>query len=125
MWQNKMRGNALEPPKLCPLSLTDAAFRQNVLHAHLVVAVWRDCLKTDPPALAPTDHGWYRPEGKAFLLPVVVPAGIPLAPAELLKVLKCGCSNSTPCASKRCSCKANGLSCTLFCHCRGDDCHNK
>ena len=49
-----------------------------------------------------------------------------LAPAELLKVLKCGCCSNTPCNTRRCTCKANGLDCTLFCQCRGeDDCHNK
>ena len=73
---------------LCALSSIDAAFRQNVLRAHLAVAVWRDCLKNDALVLAPADHSWYSPEGNSFLLPVAVPVGIPLALAEILKVLK-------------------------------------
>ena len=125
-WQDKMRRNTLEPPKLCSLPPTEAAFRENALRGHLAVAIQRDCLKTDAPDLASTEHGWYRTEGKPFLLPKIVSLGTPLAPADLLKVFKCGCSSNRPCAMKRSSCKANGLRCTIFCHCRGeDDCHNK
>ena len=99
---------------------TETAFRENALHGHLAVAIWRDCLKTDPPALDPTKHGWYHPEGSAALSPTIVPSDSPQAPAELLKLLKYGCSIEPPCPTKRCSCKANVLSCTMFCHCRGD-----
>ena len=99
---------------------TETAFRENALHGHLAVAIWRDCLKTDPPALDQTDNRWYHPEGSAALSPTIVPSDSPQAPAELLKLLKYGCSIEPPCPTKRCSCKANVLSCTMFCHCRGD-----
>jgi hypothetical protein len=126
VWKNKMKRNSIEPPKLCSLPPTEAAFRENVLRAHMAVAVWRDCLKRDPPALHPTDHGWYHPEGSTMLFPTIVPQATPLAPADLLKLIKCGCCSDNPCSSKRCSCKANGLGCTLFCHCKGEeDCKNK
>lgn len=125
MWQNKMRRNALDPPKLCSLPPTEIAFRENALRAHLAVVTWRDCLNTDAPVLDPTEHGWYHPEGSTMLLPTVVPPGTPLAPDDLLKVIKCGCCSDKPCATKRCSCKSSGLSCTSFCHCRGQgDCWN-
>lgn len=125
-WQNKMRRNALEPPKLCSLPPTDAAFRENALRGHLAVAVMRDCLKPDPPALAPVDHGWHHCEGSTILFPTIVPPDTPLAPGDLLKLIKCACSSDQSCATKRCSCKSNGLNCTIFCSCRGgDDCHNK
>lgn len=125
-WQNKMRRNALDPPKLCSLPPTETAFRENVLRAHLAATVWHDCLKSDAPVLDPTKHGWYRPEGNTFLLPTVVPPNTLLAPTDLLKLIKCGCSSDKPCATKRCNCKANKLVCTIFCHCHGvDDCHNK
>ena len=114
------------PSHLHEKRTTETAFRENALHGHLAVAIWRDCLKTDPPALDPTTHGWYHPEGSAALSPTIVLSDSPLAPVGLRKLLKCGCSNETQCANKRCSCKANGLSCTIFCHCRGeDDCNNK
>ena len=126
MWQNKMRQDTLEPPKLCALPPTEEAFQQNALRAHLAVAVWKDCVNAHAQSLTPVEHGWYRPGGKPFLLPVVVPVNTPLAPAELLKVLKCGCCSNTPCNTWRCTCKANGLDCYLFCQCRGEeDCHNK
>lgn len=126
VWQNKMKRNALQPPKLCSLPPTDAAFRENALRGHLAVATWRDCLKRDPPSLAPTEHGWYHPDGSTMLFPTIVPQNTPLAPADLLKLIKCGCSSDKSCSSKRCSCKANGLGCTIFCHCKGEDeCYNK
>lgn len=126
VWKNRMKRNTLEPPKLCSLPPTDAAFKANVLRAHLAVAIWRDCLKRDPLNLAPTDHGWYHPDGSTMLFPIIVPQDTPLAPTDLLKLIKCGCSSENSCTSKRCSCKANGLRCTIFCHCRGEDeCRNK
>jgi len=45
----------------------------------------------------------------APLFPTVIPSDLPLTLVELLKLLKCGCSSENPCATKRCSCKANGL----------------
>ena len=126
VWKNKMKRNSIESPKLCSLPPTEAAFSENVLRAHIAVAIWRDCLTRDPPTLNPTEHGWYHPEGSAMLLPTIVPQGTPLAPADLLKLIKCGCCSNNPCSSKRCSCRANGLRCTLFCHCKGEeDCKNK
>ena len=121
VWQNKMKRNVLQTPKLCSLPPTDAAFRENALRGHLAVVTWRDCLKIDPPALVPTDHGWYHSDGSTMLFPTIVPQGIPLAPADLLKLIKCGCSSDKPCSSKRCSCKTNALRCTTFCHCKGED----
>lgn len=35
VWQNKMKMNSLEPPKLCSLPPTEAAFTQNPLRDHL------------------------------------------------------------------------------------------
>ena len=125
VWNNKMRRNALEPPKLCCLPPTQSAFRENALRSHLAAAVMLDCLKTDAPTLNPKDHGWYSPEGSAMLVPTILPPDTPLAPAELLKLIKCSCSAEKLCATKRCSCMGHGLGCTIFCHCRqSGDCHN-
>ena len=126
VWKNKMKRKSIEPPKLCSLPPTEAAFQQNALRAHMAVAIWLDCIKIDPPALHPTDHGWFHPEGSAMLFPTIVPQDTPLAPADLLKLIKCGCNSETPCSTKRCSCKGNGLRCTLFWNCKGEeDCRNK
>ena len=127
VWQNKMRRNALQPPKLCSLPPTEATFRENVLRVHMTMSIWRDCLRSDSPVLNPTKHGWYRPEGKTIILvPVMIPSDTSLAHTELLKLLKCSCSSSKPCSTKRCSCRTDRLVCTIFCHCREeDDCNNK
>lgn len=125
-WKAKMRRSTLEPPKLCSLPPTSAAFCQNALRAHYQLVVWRNALEPNPPSLDPTDHGWSHLEGSTKLMPTIIPHNTPLAPKELLKVIKCGCDTSTPCATKRCGCKSQGLSCTLFCVCKGGDvCRNK
>ena len=36
---------------------TETAFRENALRGNLAVAIWRDCLETDLPALDPTENG--------------------------------------------------------------------
>ena len=38
-------------PKLASLSPTNEAFNENVARAHLQLAVWRNTLQTDPPAI--------------------------------------------------------------------------
>ena len=44
----------------------------------------REAVNPDPPALAPTDHGWVHPEETSNkLVPVVIPYGAPHAPADL------------------------------------------
>ena len=103
---------------------TETAFRENALRGNLAVAIWRDCLETDSPALDPTENGWYHPEGSATLSPNIVRSDSPLVPAKLRMLLKCGCSIETPCATARCSCKTNELSRTIVCHCREEeDCY--
>ena len=52
VWKNKKKRNSLEPPKLCSLPPTEAAFRENALRAHMALAIWLDCLKRDPPYCA-------------------------------------------------------------------------
>ena len=75
------------------------------------MAIRGDCFKTDLPALDPTELRWYHPEGSITLFPTIIPSYIHLAPpAQLLKLLKCGCSSEKPCVTmytKRCSCQAN------------------
>ena len=45
------------------------------------------------------------------------------APSSLLKVIRCNCTGK--CGNGRCSCRKNGLLCTLACgHCKGTTCTN-
>ena len=60
------------------------------------------------------------------LAPTTVPDNGPLAPDEILKVIKCSCDSATPCKSKRCACQNDNMICTSFCACEGGDgCFNK
>ena len=86
-WKGKMRRNTLEPP--------------NVICTYLQLAVWRRALQPNPPCLNPTDHGWSQLDDSTTLIPTVVPLDTPLAPKELIKVLKCWCSSSTSYATTR------------------------
>ena len=49
VWNNKMRRNALEPPKLSSLPPTELAFRENALRGHLAASIMLDCLKAEAP----------------------------------------------------------------------------
>ena len=120
-WNMKMSKGTLETPKLCSLPTTSPAFRENALVAHYQLAVWRDVLHQSPPSLSTTDHGWSGVEDHANITPTIVPLGTPLAPMELLKIIKCGCDSNMTCSSNRCGCKAHGIKYTMFCMCRGGD----
>ena len=129
-WQDKTRWDFLEPPPmLSSIPPIETVFRENALRGYLAMAIRRDCFKTDLPALDPMELRWYHPEGSATLFPTIILSDIHLAPpAELLKLLKCGCSSEKPCPttySKRCSCQANEISCKYFSHYRREeDCNN-
>ena len=73
------------------------------------VVICRDCPKKDSPTLALTEYGWYHLEGSIILFPTIVPQDTPLAPADLLKLNKCGCSSDHSSTNKKCSCKVNAL----------------
>ena len=63
--------------------------------------------------------GWKLNEsGYSFIL-----TDLPLAPAELLKIIRCDCTMG--CSSAQCSCRKNVIKCTLACgHCQGSGCTN-
>ena len=92
---------ALKLPSLPP---TNEAFNENVARAHLQVAIWRNALQPDPPAIDPTAYGWSLAEGSKTLNPTTLPSDTPLAPDDLLKLVRCSCSSETPCTTQRCGC---------------------
>ena len=57
------------------------------------------------------------------LEPIAVPAGTPVAPEDILKLIKCGCESVEPCKSHICSCSAGKIACTTFCKCQGSHHH--
>ena len=79
MWANKVGQSVAGAPKLASLPPTNEAFNENVARAHLQMAVWRNALQPDPPAIDPTAFGWSREEGSKTLIPTTLPSDTPLA----------------------------------------------
>lgn len=120
-WSKKMgKKNITAAPELKSLPPTSEAFKENVLRAHIQVAVWKSAREQDPPSLDPTKYGWSREETTKTLTPRTLPPDVALAPPEVLEMLRCGCSSDEPCSSLRCGCHSGKLPCTFFCACRGD-----
>ncbi len=123
-WRSKVSKSISEPPKLCTLPPTTAAFEQNALRAHLQVATWKSALIQNPTPLEPKLHGWLGID--TMLSPNIVTEGTMLKPPELLSVIKCGCGKQgsstaeNPCRFKSCTCYSANLSCSMFCVCLGD-----
>lgn len=123
VWSRKVALSKACAPKLTSLPPTTEAFEQNVARAHLQVAVWRKTLDPNPPALDPTKYGWTKDDKS--LIPVTVPPNVRLAPAELLKLIRCSCASEMPCHTQRCGCCSSNLGCTVFCACQaGPACCN-
>ncbi len=126
VWSNKVGGKKAGAPKLCSLPPTNEACMQNILRAHLQVAIWRHSLEPNPPDLDPTLYGWSREENSMSLSPNTVSEGTPLAPTDLLKLIRCSCSAEFACSQKKCGCNGSGLACTVFCSCGGSQaCFNE
>ena len=68
----------------------------------------------------PTLCGWRRDELNKVLVPIGLHDTIAAAPDEVLNMVKCGCSTSSHCKTKRCSCAPARVACSLMCSCRGD-----
>ena len=119
MWANKVGQSVAGAPKLASLPPTNEAFNENVARAHLQVAVWRNALLPDPPAIDPTAFGWSLEEGSKTSIPTTLPSDTPLAPDDLLKLVRCSCSSETPCKTQRCGCSSASLACSVFCGCQG------
>ena len=119
MWANKVGQSVAGAPKLDSLPPTNEAFNENVARAHLQVAVWRDALQPDPPAIDPTAFRWSLEEGSKTLIPTTLPCDTPFAPDDLLKLVRCSCSSETQCKTQRCSCSSAILACSVLCACQG------
>ena len=106
-------------PKLPSLPPTNGAFNDNVARAHLQVAVWRNALHQDPPEIDPTAFRWSPEEGSKTLIPTTLPSDTPLAPGDLLKLVRCSCSSETPCKTQRRGCSSASHACSVLCACQG------
>ena len=118
----KVSKNVTNVTKLQSLQPTYEALCQYVARAHIQVAAWRNSLEPNPPALDSAAHGWYVGDGS--LAAVKLPLNIAVAPDVLLKVIKCSCKGEKSCNTHICSCSSSGMTCTVFCHCKDDECWN-
>ena len=98
-------------PKCLPPTAAAAKFHS--LRTYFQVQEWKENNK-----LKPCDFGWIIRDGKLHPLTT----DLPPAPANVLKLSKCSCAGS---CSKLCSCRKNGLECSLACkNCKGLTCTN-
>lgn len=126
IWSQKVSRSIGAAPKLHSLPPTNEAFRENVARAHLQVAVWKNAIDRHPPNMDPLVHGWKRCDGLPSMAPTTVPDNVPVAPDDILKMIKCSCESATACKSKRCGCNNANMACTSFCTCQGGDgCFNQ
>ena len=114
VWAHKESQTLAWAPKLESSPPTDEAFRENVARAHLQVAIWRHAIDPNPPPLDRYRHGWMKDTASSSLVPITVPVSTPLAPDEILKLIRCSCESTEPCKSRRCSCSAANIACTTF-----------
>ena len=111
-------------PHLNNLSPTTEAFIENVKRAHIQVCVWKHSLHSAPPLIDPLNHGLIRDTNTKSLLPRALPEDVPLAPENILKLIRCSCETDTPCKTMRYRCASAKLPCTVFCKCHTDDSYN-
>ena len=105
IWSQKVSRSIGAAPKLQSMPLTNEAFTENVARAHsLAKAIWKQALELNPPNVDPLTHGWTSHDGSTSLTPTTVPDNVPLAPDDILKMIKCSCDSPTACNS-RCGCQ--------------------
>ena len=118
LWAQKI-GKSTAAPKLCGLPPTTESFEQNVYKAHFQVAQWYSALSGNPPPLNAVDYGWEADEANKCLIPRNMAEGVPYAPEQILKLVKCGCVSERPCKGANCGCMGHQLPCNMFCACGG------
>ena len=101
----RVKGKSLPP--------TTAASKFHSYRVYLQIYQWKILI-----AICRKNHG----VGSSLIQDTPL-TDLPPAPPELLKVFRCDCT--TDCTSARCTCRKNGLKCTLACgHCQGTSCTN-
>ena len=97
LWAQKT-AKSYNAPKLCSLPPTTEAFMQNAKRAHFQVAQWYAA------SLDPRDYGWEADDTNKSLLPTTVAEGVALAPDDVLKLIRCGCTSESACKRGNCGC---------------------
>ena len=104
--------NRVEPRSLPP---TSAAAKFHSYRVFLQICQWKN------PHCTLKEESWGWKVTESGFVPILT--DLPPAPAELLKIIRCDCT--TDCSSGHCTCRKNGMKCTLACgHCQGSACTN-
>ncbi len=104
-----------ESEKLPP---TFGALRQHVSRVHLQSRIWGQAASAEYVHIDPIGHGYYQ-DNDGNIHPHT--SDVAPAPTAVVEMVRCQCK--TNCATQRCSCKRNELSCTDLCQC-STDCEN-
>lgn len=91
---------------------------------HVYFELQRTIMLTIDTGLQPTEWGWKRVD--ELLVPTMTDS--PVAPKELLEVIRCNCkmSSKNTCSTLQCKCRKNELPCSQACgDCRGAFCNNE
>ena len=124
-WAAKEGKGSTSTPHLNNLPPTTEAFIENVKRAHIQTCVRKHALHSAPPLIDQLNNGLIRDASTKSLLPRSLPEDIPLAPENILKLIRCSCETDTPCKTMQCRCASATLPCTVFCNCHADDCYNQ
>ena len=119
-WKSRTSKARKTAPPLCSLPPTHETFSENVKRAHFQSAVWLSAMTLNLPNLDPTKYGWEQDKINEVLCLIGIPAGVSAAPPEVLKLIKCTCSSTKSCSTRRCSCVAANVARSLMCSCHGD-----
>ena len=103
--------NAIKPEILGP---TQDAAELHLFRCYYQIQIWKEESSIDPLL-----WGWKKHNGK--IMPIEMRD--PIAPPELLKVIRCKCK--TDCSNNQCSCRRFNVFCTNMCgECKGVSCFN-
>ena len=94
-----------------------ASLHKHILHANYQAYIWRSCLSSMENIPLPEGFGWKVNQGELLIDWTDDKA----APDVVLGLMPCTCKKV--CDQEKCSCAANGISCTDTCKCK--TCANK
>ena len=80
-------------------------------------------LDLNVPDLDLVQYGWTKDKASKSLVAVHVPPNADLALSYIQELIKCCCSNDSPCVSANCGCKKAGMPCSVFCARKIMDCY--
>ena len=84
------RKTGTKTPELRSPPPSSVAFKENVMRAHIQIAICKSALESEPSALDPAEYGWERDERVRCMVPVTLPPNVSVTPPEVLEMIKCG-----------------------------------